>query len=84
MDDYKQFLDFEGLQEYDALIKQYIETGSIADLRQILGEVETKVEENQAAISNLKDYVDIQYNSIQSIEQISIDNLFDKGEIING
>lgn len=78
MDDYKQYLDLDGLKEYDSMIKQYIETGSIADLKEILGEVEIKVEKNTTAISELKDYVDTQYNSIQSIENKSIDTLFVK------
>lgn len=84
MDEYRQFLDLEGLKTYDSLIKQYIETGSIADLRQILGDLEIKVNTNTEAIEDLKNYVDEQYNSILSIENKSIDTLFNEEEMNNG
>lgn len=84
MDEYRQFLDLEGLKTYDSLIKQYIETGSIADLRQILGVLEVKVDANTEAIEDLKNYVDEQYNSILSIENKSIDTLFNEEEMNNG
>lgn len=80
----KQYLDYEGLREYDELIKGYIndKVPSEEVLAQLaeLGELVSQVSDNTQAIEDLKTYIDGQdlaiYNAINAINNDSIENLF--------
>lgn len=86
MADFKYFLDFEGLSEYDKLIKEYIKTGSTDEIEKIiadLAEIAEKDEQQDTQIKSINEILEVLNGddtvegSIDSKVKTAVDNLVD-------